>query len=42
MLLGSEWPGGVWLGWALLVGVVTMLLGLYLLRRFDRYYPRLS
>lgn len=42
MLLGGDWPEGVWLGWALLVGVVTILLGLYLLRRFDRYYPRLS
>jgi len=42
MLLGSDWPDWVWLAWPVLAGALTTLLGLYLLRRFDRYYPRLS
>lgn len=42
VLLGQSWPDGPWLVWAALCGGGLIALGLWLLRRFDRYYPRLS
>ena len=40
-LLGRPWPHWPWLLWAALFGGLAVWLGLWLLRRFDRHYPRL-
>lgn len=41
-LLGTPFPAPLWLGWTALVAILSTALGLYLLRRYDRYYPRLA
>jgi len=41
-LLGTPFPAPLWLVWTALVAVLSIALGLYLLRRYDRYYPRLA
>jgi lipopolysaccharide transport system permease protein len=42
VLLGTPFPDPRWLGWTALVAISSAALGLYLLRRYDRYYPRLA
>ena len=40
-LLDEQWPALGWLAWVVAVGLAFLALGLHLLRRYDRYYPRL-
>ena len=41
ILLDLPWQNLPWLGWTLLVALLTLIPGIYLLHRYDRYYPRL-
>lgn len=42
ILLGLPWQNLPWLGWTLLVALLTLVPGIRLLHRYDRYYARLA
>lgn len=41
ILLGLPWQNLHWLGWTLVAALLTLIAGIHLLHRYDRYYPRL-